>query len=81
MLQEILTLIVDNHPTQYYINFEKGRKKFLFQPTLINKTAPTFYVVVQNTELVAEEITDHDVARQAIEKVREILANSIFDKF
>jgi hypothetical protein len=81
MIQEILTLVVDKLPTQYYINFEKDRKKFLFQPTLKNRLAPTFYVVVKNNELVAEEIKDLEVADQAIEKVKEILSNSIFDNF
>jgi hypothetical protein len=39
MIREILTLVVDNVPTQYYIDFEKDRKQFNFQPTLTHKTA------------------------------------------
>lgn len=81
MLQEILTLFVDDLPTQYYINFEKERKKFLFQPTLKNKSAPTFTIIVENNEVVSENLTDHDLEKQAIQKVREILSNSIFDNF
>ena len=81
MLQEILTLVVEELPTQYYINFEKDRKTFLFQPTLKNKSAPTFTIVVRNSELVAVNLDDGDIERQAKEKVREILGNSLFDNF
>ena len=81
MIQEILTLVVDDLPTQYYINFEKERKKFFFQPTLKNKSAPTFIVLVENNEFRTKDLSDPVVGIQAIEKVKEILCNNIFDNF
>jgi hypothetical protein len=81
MIREILTLVVDKLPTQYYINFERDRKQFLFQPTLKNKEAPSFTILVQGEALVLSETIDDLLAEQAREKVREILANQIFDQF
>ena len=81
MIREILTLVVDNIPTQYYINFKKDRKQFSFQPTLKNKTAPAFVILVENNELTISDMVDEGIAAQAKEKVKEILANSIFDQF
>ncbi|MFL5771844.1 MAG: hypothetical protein ACJ75F_01720 [Flavisolibacter sp.] len=81
MIQEILTLVVEKIPTQYYINFEKDRKKFVFQPTLKNKSAPSFTIIVRNNELFCEVLSDEDVVQQAMEKVKEILSNSIYDRF
>jgi hypothetical protein len=81
MIQEILTLQVENLPTQYYINFKKDRKKFLFQPTLKNKSAPSFIIMVKENELIVEDLQDNKIAEQAKEKVKEILTNNIFDNF
>jgi len=81
MIREILTLIVDNISTQYYINFEKERTVFNFQPTLKNKSAPVFMVIVNGDELQIPEAIDGDLANQAKEKVKEILDNMIFDQY
>ena len=80
MIQEIITLVVDQMATQYYINFEKDRKKFLFQPTLKNKTAPSFSVIVEKNNLITEDLHDEKIAAQAKDKLKEILANNIFDQ-
>jgi hypothetical protein len=81
MIREILTLVVDNVPTQYYIDFEKDRKQFNFQPTLTNKTAPIFRIIERYGELIEIEEVDQSVIEQAKEKIREILNNPIFDQF
>lgn len=80
MLQEILTLVVDKIPTQYYINFEKERKTFFFQPTLKSKSAPAFVIEIRQHEMVCEGVQDVKVIEQAKEKVKEILSNTIFDQ-
>ena len=79
-MREILTLMVDNTVTKYYIQFEKDRKRFHFQPTLKNKTAPIFTIRVQNNQLITEQDLQEYLAVQAKEKVKEILSNSVFDK-
>lgn len=81
MIREILTLVVDNVPTQYYIDFEKDRKQFNFQPTLTNKAAPSFRIIERYGELIEIEEIDPFVIKQAKEKIREILNNPIFDQF
>jgi hypothetical protein len=81
MIREILTLVVDKVPTQYYIDFEKDRKQFNFQPTLTNKNAPTFRIIERYGELIEIEEIDPLLIRQAKEKIREILNNPIFDQF
>ena len=81
MIREILTLVVDDMPTQYYIEFEKDRKQFNFQPTLANKTAPSFRVIERYGELIEVEETDSSIVQQAKDKIREILNNPIFDQF
>ena len=80
MIREILTLVVDKVPTQYYIDFEKDRKQFNFQPTLTNKNAPTFRIIERYGELIEIEEIDPLLIRQAKEKIREILNNPIFDQ-
>ena len=80
MIREILTLIVDDLPMQYYIFFGKDRKQFNFQPTLTHKSAPDFDVFVKEEELLIENNIDPSLARQAKEKVREILSNPVFDQ-
>lgn len=81
MIREILTLLVDNIPTQYYIDFQKDRKQFTFQPTLSSKAAPSFVVLVKDDELVASEEVDISILVQAKEKIKEIINNPIFDQF
>ena len=81
MIREILTLVVNKIPTQYYIDFEKDRKQFNFQPTLTNKEAPSFRIIERYGELIEIEEIDPIVLEQAKEKIREILNNPIFDQF
>lgn len=80
MIREILTLVVDKVPTQYYIDFEKDRKQFNFKPTLANKTAPSFRIIERYGELIEIENVDVALLDQAKEKIREILNNPIFDQ-
>ena len=80
MIREILTLKVDGIPLQYYIFFGRDRKKFNIQPTLTNKSAPDFDVLVKDEELIIENDIDLSLANQAKEKVREILSNPVFDQ-
>lgn len=81
MIREILTLVVDNVPTQYYIEFKKDRKQFNFQPTLTNKMAPSFKIIERYGEFIEVEEIDPFLLNQAKEKIREILNNPIFDQF
>lgn len=81
MIREILTLLVDDVPIQYYIDFEKDRKQFNFQPTLSNKTSPAFRIIERYGELIEVEEVDPILLEQAKEKIREILNNPIFDQF
>jgi hypothetical protein len=81
MIREILTLVVDNIPTQYYIDFEKDRKQFNFHPTLSHKMAPSFRIIVRYGELIEVEEIDPHLLEQAKQKIREILNNPIFDQF
>lgn len=80
MIREILTLVVDKTPTHYYIYFEKDRKQFNFQPTLANKTAPSFKIIERYGELIKVEDIDQELLDQAIEKIKDILNNPIFDQ-
>jgi hypothetical protein len=79
MIREILTLVVDKIPTQYYIDFDRDRKQFNFQPTLSHKTAPSFRIIERYGELIEVEEIDVALLDQAKEKIREILNNPIFD--
>jgi hypothetical protein len=79
MIREILTLVVNKVPTQYYIDFEKNRKQFNFQPTLANSTAPSFRIIERYGELIEIEEIDPVLLEHAKEKIREILNNPIFD--
>jgi hypothetical protein len=81
MIREILTLLVDRIPTQYYIDFETDRKQFNFQPTLSNKTAPSFRIIERYGELIEVEEIDPSIIEHAKEKIREIMNNPIFDQF
>lgn len=80
MIREILTLVVDKIPTQYYIDFERDRKQFNFQPTLTNKAAPSFRIIERYGELIEIEEIDASLLEQAKEKIKEILDNPIFDQ-
>ena len=79
MIREILTLVVDNVPTHYYIMFDRDRKQFEFQPTLANKAAPSFKIIERYGELIEVEEIEPSISEQAKEKIREILDNPIFD--
>ena len=79
MIREILTLVVDKLPTQYYIFFDKQRRHFNFQPTLSHKTAPSFDIIILQGELIVKGEIDESLARQAKEKVNEIISNPVFD--
>ena len=81
MIKEILTLLVDGVPTQYYIKFGKDRRRFSFHPTLKNKTAPVFVVFMRDDELRVAGDVDELVAEQATLKVKEILSDNLFDRF
>lgn len=80
MIREILTLVVENISTQYYIDFEKERKQFNFQPTLKNRTAPSFRIIERYGELISVEEIDPQLFEQAKEKIKEILNDPIFDQ-
>ena len=79
MLKEILTLVVNGSPTQYYIKFGKDLRRFSFQPTLKNKSAPVFVIFLRDDELRVAGDVDNKLAEQAKEKVRTILSDNLFD--
>lgn len=79
MIREILTLVVNEVPVQYYIDFEKDRKQFNFQPTLSNSSAPSFRIIERYGELIEIEDVDPAILKQVKQKVREILDNPLFD--
>jgi len=81
MIREIFTLVIDNVPTQYYIQFNKDRQRFLFQAGFKYKTAPTFTIMLRDDRLIAEPAIKEEIAEQALKKVREIVADTIFDRF
>lgn len=81
MIREIFTLVVDRIPTPYYVRFEKDRKKFQFQATLKNKTAPSFVVFLQGDDLILEPYVDEVIAKQVEQKVLELVNDKIFDRF
>lgn len=78
MIREIHTLMVGAVPTQYYIEFEKDRKQFNFQPTLTNNTAPSFRIIERYGELIELEEIDSHLLEQAKQKIRDILNNPVF---
>ena len=80
MLREIFILVVDKVPTPYYIQFEKERRKFHFQASLKNKTAPAFVVILDDGDMTIEPYVDEFIAKQAEQKVRELVNDEIFDR-
>ena len=81
MIREIFTLVVDRIPTQYYIKFGKDRQQFHFQASLKNKSAPSFVVHLRDEDVVMEPSVDDAIAKQAVQKVKEIVEDKIFDRF
>jgi hypothetical protein len=81
MLREMFTLVVDRIPTPYYIQFEKDRKKFKFQASVKNKSAPSFVVMLRDNDFITEPFVDDVIAKQAKQKVRELVNDKIFDRF
>ena len=81
MIREMFTLVVDRIPTPYYIKFEKDRRRFQFQATLKNKAAPSFVVMFLDNDLITEPFVDEVIAKQARQKVRELVNDKIFDRF
>jgi hypothetical protein len=81
MIREMFILVVDRIPTPYYIRFEKDRKRFQFQATLKNKTAPSFVVRLSDGHFITEPYVDEFIAKQAEQKVRELVNDKIFDRF
>ena len=81
MIREMFTLVVDRIPTPYYIKFEKDRKKFQFQASLKNETAPSFVVMLRDNDFITEPYVDEVIAKQAKQKVRELVNDKIFDRF
>ena len=80
MSREILTLVIDDIPTEYYIDFEKDRKLFTFQSALLNNATPSFRIIERYGELIEIEEIDPRIIQQAKEKIIEILNNPIFDR-
>jgi len=67
-------------PMQYYVRFDKERRKFNFQATLKHKTAPSFLIRVVDGELIPEPVVSEAILRQAKQKVKEIVSDKIFDR-
>ncbi|MFL5742311.1 MAG: hypothetical protein ACJ75B_18950 [Flavisolibacter sp.] len=81
MIREILTLTIEEISTPYYIQFEKDRMQFSFQPTLKNKAAPSFIIVVEGDRLVANEKIAEKIFDQACEKIQEIRHSDWYEQF
>ena len=75
MTRELLTLIVNNVPIQYYIDFEEDRKQFSLQPLLTNQTAPSFRIIERYGELIEIEEIDPYILQQAKKKIIELLTD------
>jgi len=81
MIREILTLIVNKTPTQYYIDFDRDRKQFTLHPALITNSAPSFRIIERYGELIEVEEIDPEIIQQAKEKIKEIMRDSSLDRF
>ena len=80
MIREILTLVVDEKPTQYYIQFEPDRKRFSFQPTLKNREAPSFTIILEEGTMQTTDTISEELKEQAKNKIIELLSNPMFDQ-
>lgn len=80
MIREILTLILNNIRTQYYIEFTKERTRFIFEPGLKNKTAPEFILELKEGQWICDRDIDPSLLEQAKQKAEEIRSNDVFDK-
>jgi hypothetical protein len=81
MPTESLTLLVNNVPAQYYIDFEQDRKQFNLHPADINSSAPSFRIIERYGELIEIEEIDPSIIQQAKKKIEEILRNPNLDPF
>ena len=81
MIREIFTLFIDNLPVQYYIRFDKERQCFNFQPSLKYKSAPSFALLLTNGKIQVEPGIEENIVQQAMQKVKDILSDKIFDRF
>ncbi len=79
MIKELLTLYIDSSPVQYYIRFTRERTLFNFQPTLQNKTAPSFTIFFQDQDWITEDQVEASILEQAKQKIKEINSDTIFD--
>ena len=79
MIKELLTLYIDNTPVQYYIRFTRERTLFNFQPTLKNKTAPSFTIFFQDHDWITEDQVEGSILEQARQKIKAINSDNIFD--
>lgn len=79
MIREILTLMVADSSVQYYISFDKNRKWFEFEPTLKNKNALCFKMIVEGNALMTTGKIDAFLEAQAKKKVKEIMSNGVYD--
>jgi hypothetical protein len=79
MTRKILTLFINNVPTQYYIDFEKDRKQFNLQPVLSGASAPSFRIIERYGVLIEVEETDPELIEQAKQKITEILSDPKVD--
>jgi len=79
MTRKILTLFINNVPTQYYIDFEKDRKQFKLHPVLSGASAPSFRIIERYGVLIEVEEIDPELIEQAKQKITEILSDPSFD--
>jgi len=80
MATEILTLLINNVPTQYRIDFERDRKQFNLYPEADNSSAPSFRIIERYGELIEIEEVDPKIIQQAKEKITEILRDPNSDR-
>jgi len=73
MTREILTLIVNETPTEYFVDFEQDRKQFTLHPAQSTNSAPSFRIIERYGELIELEEIDPDIIQQAKKKLREIM--------
>ncbi len=80
MFKEILTLQAEEGPLQYYLLFEKEGRRFIFDPTFKNKSAPVFVILVEDDVLYTEGKISHQLEMQAQEHVRGLLTSGFLDR-